>query len=150
MKNVLIAATFAVALSAPAFAVSVRDCDGTTDSLRNIAEPWSKNTKQFYNNQVRVTLVDTGGEPVCCSSHLVVIFPTVEEPGGYNECKLIESNESSGFLQIGFDKLVAKYDPKKGLTMTFLYMTYVDGIKDKPGNAKIRLDLKAGKIIVEK
>ena len=151
MKKLLIAAALA-ASAAHANAVTVRECDGTTDRVANIAEPWAQNTKQFYNNLVRVTLLDTGGEPVCCSMHLVVTFPAggQDEPV-YSECRIVSSKESSGFLSIDIQKLKAKYDPKTGLTMTFPYTTYNDSGDNHPkGMGKLRLDLKKGELTAVK
>jgi hypothetical protein len=147
MKISLIAAA-ALALSAQANAVTVRDCDGTTDSARNIVEPWEQSSRQYYNKLVRITHLDTGGEPVCCSSHLLITYPSAgqDEPV-YAECKLVSMNEGSGFLSIDFAKLAAKYDPKTGLTITFPYTTYNDSSDNHPkGMAKLRLDLKKGEL----
>jgi hypothetical protein len=147
MKKLLIA-TAMTALAAQANAVTVRDCDGTTDSARNIVEPWDQNSRQFHNKLVRVTRLDTGGEPVCCSTHLMVTYPSAgqDEPV-YAECKLVGTKEGAGFLSIDFAKLKAKYDPKTGLTFTFPYTTYNDSGDNHPaGMAKLRLDLKKGEL----
>jgi hypothetical protein len=147
MKIALMTAA-ALALSAHAQAVTVRDCDGTTDSARNIVEPWVKNTKQFYNGNVRVTHLDTGGEPVCCSAHLLVTYPSAgqDEPV-YADCKLVSMNDSAGFLSIDFAKLTAKYNAKTGLAITFPYTTYNHEGDDHPGGtAKLLLNLKKGEL----
>ena len=152
MDKVLTAAAMTLALSASAQAVSVRDCDGTTDSARNIVEPWEKSTRKIFNGQVRITHLDTGGEPVCCSSHLMVTYPAPEgeDPTGYGECKLVGSEESMGFLSIGYSSLKTEYDPKKGLLITFPYTTYNhEGDNHPSGSAKLRLNLKTGKLTVE-
>jgi hypothetical protein len=152
MLKTSLTAVAALALAASANAVTVRDCDGTTDSARNISEPWEKNTRQYYNKLVRVTVLDTGGEPVCCSSHLMVTYPSAgqDEPV-YSECKLVSMNDSAGFLSIDFTKLAAKYDPKIGLTMSFPYTTYNPDNDNHPkGVAKLRLNLKKGELSVVK
>lgn len=152
MKISLIAAAAAFALATQAQAVTVRDCDGSVDRVVNIAEPWSENTRQFYNKQVRVTLVDTGGEPVCCSAHLVVTFPSAgqDEPV-YSECKIVSAKDSSGFLSIGFPSLTASYNAKTGLDIAFPYTTYNDSGENHPkGVAKLRLNLKTGTLSVVK
>jgi hypothetical protein len=146
MRNFVVTGLMALAGAQAALAVSVRDCDGATDSVRNVVEPWEGSTKQFYNKLVRVVHVDTGGEPVCCSSHLAVIYPSPgqEEPV-YTDCKLVGSKDGMGFLSIGFNSLTAKYDARTGLTITFPYTTYNDSGENHPaGVAKLRLDLKAG------
>lgn len=147
MKISLIAAA-ALAFAAHAQAITVRDCDGTTDSARNIVEPWEQSSRLYYNKLVRITHLDTGGEPVCCSSHLMVTFPSAgqDEPV-YAECKLIGTKDGAGFLSIDFAKLSAKYDPKTGLTISFPYTTYNDSGDNHPkGVAKLRLDLKKGEL----
>lgn len=151
MKISLIAAA-ALTVAAQAQAITVRECDGDTDSARNIAEPWEKNTRQFYNKLVRMTLLDTGGEPVCCSMHLMIMYPSAgqDEPV-YSECRLVGTSEGAGFMWIDFAKLAAKYDPKTGLTITFPYATYNDSGDNHPkGTAKLRLDLKKGELKVVK
>lgn len=151
MKNILIGAA-TLTLASHAQAVSVRDCDGTTDSARNIVEPWEQNSRQFYNKLVRITHMDTGGEPVCCSSHLMVSYPSAgqDEPV-YSECKLVSMNEGAGFLSIDFAKLSAKYDPKTGLSISFPYTTYNHSGENHPrGVAKLLLNLKKGELAVVK
>lgn len=143
-----------LAMTAPAAAVSVMDCndDQSTASAANIAAPWEKNTKVFYNGNVRVALLDTGGEPVCCSLHLLVLSPAggQDEPE-YTACHLINDHEGSGFVSIDFARIAASYDAKKGLLITFPYGLYVDGMKpNKPGTAKIRLNIAKGTLAVEK
>ena len=154
MRRLVLGFLALLASAAPAAAVSVMDCgdDQATASAADIAGPWEKNTKLFYNGQVRVALMDTGGEPVCCSVHLLVLSPAggQDEPE-YTACHLINDHEGSGFVSIDFAKLAATYDAKKGLLITFPYGLYVDGMKpNKPGIAKIRLNLKAGAVTVEK
>lgn len=151
MKKTLMAAAV-ISLAAQANAVTVRECDGVTDRVSNIAEPWADNTKQFANKLVRVTLLDTGGEPVCCSTHLVVTYPSAgqDEPV-YTECRLVGTKENAGFLSIDFKNMTAKYDPKKGLDLTFDYTTYNDEGDNHPkGTAKLRLDQKKGELKVVK
>ena len=154
MRRFILGIAVLLAMTAPAAAVSVMDCndDQSTASAANIAGPWEKNTKLFYNGQVRVAVMDTGVEPVCCSIHLLVLSPAggQDEPE-FTACHLINDHEGSGFVSIDFAKIAAAYDPKKGLLITFPYGLYVDGMKpNKPGTAKIRLNLKAGTVTAEK
>ena len=154
MRRFILGILVLLAMTAPAAAVSVMDCndDQSTAAAANIAEPWEKNTKVFYNGQVRVAVVDTGGEPVCCSIHLLVLSPAggQDEPE-YTACHLINDHEGMGFVSIDFARIAAAYDAKKGLLITFPYGLYVDGVKpNKPGTAKIRLNLKAGTVTAEK
>jgi hypothetical protein len=79
-------------------AASVKDCgDDFKANIQNLAEPWEKNTKTFLNGSVRIALVDTGGEPVCCSMHLLVLAEAPEDPSGPPSriCKIV-SNTAVG------------------------------------------------------
>ncbi|MEI9888652.1 MAG: hypothetical protein WDN08_19565 [Rhizomicrobium sp.] len=142
-----------LAMTVPAAALSVIDCsdDESTAGARNIAGPWEKNTKLFYNGQVRVALMDTGGEPVCCSTHLLVLSPAGggDEPE-YQACHLVNDHEGMGFVNIDFAKIAAAYDAKKGLLITIPYSLYKDDGTTKPGVGKVRVNLKAGTVAVEK
>src|SRR5690606_20380504 len=66
----------ALALLAPAaMAQVITDCDWIGNPA-NIAEPWEINTRTFANGNIRVARLDTGGEPVCCASHLLILSPS--------------------------------------------------------------------------
>lgn len=81
--RLLLAAATAVLSVFSANAASVKDCgDDYKANIQNLAEPWEKNTKTFLNGSVRIALVDTGGEPVCCSMHLLVLAEAPEDPSG--------------------------------------------------------------------
>ncbi|HXC56000.1 MAG TPA: hypothetical protein VNU97_11950 [Rhizomicrobium sp.] len=154
MRTILIGLAALLVFVAPAAAVSVTDCssDEATASTVNIAEPWEKNSKAFYNGNVRVALIDTGGEPACCSVHLLVLSPAggQDEPE-YRACHLINDHEGMGFVGIDFAKIAASYDAKKGLLITFPFGLYNDGDKPaKPGIAKIRVNTAKGTVVVEK
>lgn len=140
-------------LAAPAGAAVVRDCgdDLATASARNIMEPWEKNSRTFYNGQVRVALIDTGGEPACCSEHLLIISPEGDEGHGQDACHLVSDHDNFGFGAIDFPKVTSTYDPKKGLLITFPYsISDMNGGAPKPGVAKVRVNLAKGTLAVEK
>jgi hypothetical protein len=125
----------------------VGEC-GTLNALENLAEPWEKNTKTFYNGQVRIALVDTGGEPVCCSTHLVIMVPQEDEMGGskcmvYSQVKYSDEEIPSymGFQNIDFQNIQANYVSGKGLTLSIPYTTYIDGIDSTSGVGKVLIDL---------
>ena len=74
-----------------------------------------------------------------------------QDEAEYTACHLINDHEGSGFVRIDFARIAASYDAKKGLLITFPFGLYVDGMKpNKPGTAKIRLNLKAGTVTAEK
>ena len=71
-RLVLAAATLTLSVFS-ANAASVKDCgDDYKANVQNLAEPWEKNTQTFLNGSVRIAVVDTGGEPVCCSTENAV------------------------------------------------------------------------------
>lgn len=135
-------------LAAPALAVQVRECDWAA-SAAVIAEPWEKNTRAYYNGQVRVALMDTGGEPVCCSVQLLILAPDKNDEQGGRMCRLIGSTEALGFAGIDFDRLTTRYDAGRGLLITFPYQLYVDGLSSKSGVARVRVNLERATISVE-
>lgn len=153
MRRFVLGVLFLCALATPAAALSVMDCndDQSTASAANIAPPWEKNTRLFYNGQVRVAVMDTGGEPVCCSLHLLVLSPAggQDEPE-FTACHLVNDHEGMGFVGLDVAKLTAAYDPKKGLLITIPYRLYKDDGGTKPGTGKIRLNLAKGTVTVEK
>ena len=153
MKRLVIGLLALLATAAPAWAVSLTACpdDEATAGARNLVEPWEKNTRTFSSGAIRVALIDTGGEPVCCSMHLLVLSPSASEEGeGYRECTIVNDHDRMGFVGIDFAKLAASYDPAKGLLLSFPYELYVDGMSSKKGVAKVRINGKTGTVTVEK
>ena len=151
MKPYVLAATaFAAiaAFAAPAQAVNIHDCDDTA-SVRTLAEPWEQNTKTFYKGEVRLAVLDTGGEPVCCSVHLLVLVPDKTDEMGGRTCHIVSDHEGLGFAGIDFAHLTSKYEDGKGLLITVPYTLYVDGLSNKQGAARIRINVQNGKVTSE-
>lgn len=154
MRRTLSAAALlgALALSSPAVSAVVRDCDGNTEAAFNIVEPWEANSRTFYQGRVRVAYLDTGGEPACCSGHLLVIFYADDNPESFT-CRLVSDSEGRGFAGIDFKGLKSSYDPARGLLLTFGYSVYpVDGGFDTGatrGVAGVRINIPAGTVTVE-
>ncbi len=139
----------AAALAAPqALAVNVRACDDTA-SVQSLAEPWEQNSRTFYKGEVRVALLDTGGEPVCCSVHLLVLAPDKSSEMGDRTCHIVSDHEGLGFAGIDFAHLAAKYEEGKGLLVSFPYTLYVDGVSSKIGTARVRINLHNGTVTKE-
>jgi len=149
-RHFLTAATIAAAaaLSAPAHAAVIRDCDETA-SVQSLAEPWEQNSKTFYKGELRVALLDTGGEPVCCSVHLMLLVPDKTDEMGGRKCHIVSDHDSLGFAGIDFKKLTSKYEDGKGLLLTFPYTLYVDGVSSKSGTARIRINMQNGNVTSE-
>ena len=57
----------------------IAECEGWPLNVRNIVEPFDQSTRTFANGNIRILHIDTGGEPVCCSSHLVILAPNPAE-----------------------------------------------------------------------
>ena len=146
----LLSAIVLLAAALPAAATQVRECDYAA-SVQSIAEPWEKHIRGFYDNAVRVALLDTGGEPVCCSQHLLVLLPDRGGPPGMDEgrlCRIVGDREALGFLGIEFERMQARYD-QRGLLLEFPVHIYGDGVRNRRGIARVRIDLKRGTVTQE-
>lgn len=144
-----------LAATAPASAVSVVDCnrDLATAGARNLAEPWAKTTRTFANGAIRVALIDTGGEPVCCSMHLLILSPdnSQVEGEGARVCHLVNDEGLRGFVSIDFAALSARYDAGKGLLITVPYALYNnEGGPQRKGVARLRINSATGTVTVER
>ena len=133
----------------PAAAVAVYPC-GSLNRMDIIWEPWEQHSKTFYEGQVRVSLIDTWGEPACCSMHIAVLMPPPEdEPGMAVACFAVsatagtEEAHGMGFSGIGWDKLKTEYDASRGLLISFPYGVYdADTGSSRPGGiAKVRINM---------
>jgi hypothetical protein len=101
-------------------------------------------TKSYSEGKIRIAIVDTDGEPVCCSSHLLVFIPSPEIG---SQCfavsqKAAKGSESQlGFNSIEFNRIKATYDPHRGLQLNVPYSLYNDGGRGKAGSANVRVNL---------
>jgi hypothetical protein len=112
--------------------------------------------KTFAEGKIRIAHVDTGGEPVCCSSHLLVFIPS-DEIG--NQCFAISQRAATGdrsptgFSNIEFARIKGSYDAKRGLLLSVPYTLYnLDGGKGdrgKPGSTNVRVNLQKGSVTIE-
>src|ERR1700754_4980586 len=84
-------------------------------------------TRSFSEGKIKIAHVDTDGEPVCCSSHLLVFIPSTE-PG--SQCFAVSQQAAKadgsarGFSNIEFSRIKAAYDAKRGLLLTVPYTLY--------------------------
>ncbi|HEX3809198.1 MAG TPA: hypothetical protein VHW02_05805 [Rhizomicrobium sp.] len=152
MKAIILAALGAAALvsaAGAAHAAKVRECDGVADAS-NIAEPWEKSTKVFYNGKVRVALLYIS-EPACCGDQLLILSPDNDPEGDGRACHLVANDDGQGFGDIGFENLTAAYDAKKGLLISFPYSKLdLDGTPKPAGTAHIRINVASGSVTAEK
>ena len=141
----------ALAVAGPALATVVRACDGTTEAAYNIVEPWEASSRTFYQGKVRVAWLDTGGEPACCSAHLLIVFYRDDDVEGFT-CRLVSDHDASGFAGIDFKSLKSSYDPKRGLLLAFGYSRFPtggDGSATERRVAKVRINVTSGAVMVE-
>lgn len=141
----------ALALATPAAAPTVRACDGITENAQNIVEPWAANSWAYYGGRVRVAVLDTGGEPACCSSHLLVMFEDPTEQGGL-VCRLVGYRGTSGFAGIDPRSVRASYDARRGLLVSFGYTAFPprgDGSRTVGGVGKVRVNLARRTVVAE-
>jgi len=148
MRRALMVAAVLAGSAVPALAAEVRDCDWAA-SVQTLAEPWEQNIKSFYSGQVRVALVDTGGEPVCCSALLLILIPDRSEGAGGRICKLVGDAKGRGFESIAFHRMTTHYDAGRGLQISFPFTRYVDGVRHTYGAGRVRLNVERGSIVVE-
>jgi hypothetical protein len=154
LRNALAAVALlgAVIFASPALAAAVRDCDGATESAVNIMEPWEANSRTFYQGRVRVAFMDTGGEPACCSAHLLVFFYADDSPENL-VCRLVSDTPERGFAAIDFKSLKSSYDPARGLVLSFGHFAYPEGgdfdAGAARGLARVRINIPAGTVTVE-
>ena len=144
----LFAAAALLAAAIPVTAAEVRECDFAA-SLQTLVEPWEKNIRSYYNGQVRVARVDTGGEPACCSTHLLIMIPSKDEPAEGRVCKVVGDKGTTGYQDIAIDKIKTSYDAKRGLLISFPFKRYIDGVKFTPGVGRVRVNLQAATVKVE-
>jgi hypothetical protein len=119
MRNALFPLVVLGAFAAPAAAQVVTECDWI-GTAANIVEPWETQSRTFANGNIRVAWVDTGGEPVCCSSHLMVLSPSGDghdEPI-YRQCRLVSAQPGAGFFTVDVPGIAASYDPALGLLLS--------------------------------
>ena len=154
MRHYLLAA-LAVAMAEPAVAQVIEPCDGPNGfaaDLRNIVEPLESATRVYANGAIRVLHVDTLGEPVCCSSHLVILAPDPEDPLGGRLCVLLSDAPGSGFLDVSVPDMSASYDPARGLLIEVPVDRY-DGVQGAdPARAervRVRVNQQTGVVAVE-
>jgi hypothetical protein len=132
--------TVLVVLGSAADAAEVGPCNDL-DRISNLVGQ----TKSYSEGKIRIAHVDTDGEPVCCSSHLLVFIPS---PDIGSQCfaisqKAANGSESQlGFNNIEFNGIKASYVPQRGLLLNVPYTLYnPQGGRGKPGSANVRVIL---------
>lgn len=140
------AALAVLACAQPSRAAALKDCDDYA-SAGLVVEPWEQNTRTFYNGAVRVAVTDTGGEPVCCSSWLVVIFPDVEDELGGRRCMMLGQGEGTGWAGLDVKAIRSSYSAATGLILTVpVKVMREDGNGVRPATVKLALDLRTSRL----
>jgi hypothetical protein len=102
-------------------------------------------TKSYAEGKIRIAHVDTDGEPVCCSSHLLVLVPSTEigsECFAVSQKAARDSQSAQGFSSIEFNRVKASYDAQRGLLLNVPYTLYGgQGGRGKPGTVNVRVNL---------
>jgi hypothetical protein len=133
-------------------AQAVHEC-GWVGNPGNIAEPWDSNTRTFANGRIRVALLDTGGEPACCSVHLLILSPSGQDEGPeYRQCRVVsDQQEGIGFSDLDLAGIAASYDPARGLRLDVPVWRYIDGTtRGTPGRVAVRINQATGSVAIER
>ena len=144
MKTILSALALALAaLPLGAGAQVITDCDWVANPA-NIAEPWEANSRTYANGAIRIALLDTGGEPVCCSAHLLILAPSgsgQEEPA-YRACQVFSARSGSGFYGFDVARTAASYDPARGLLLSVPVYHWHQGMESGAPPIEERVELR--------
>ena len=110
MKRILISAACLALVCQGARAASIGDC-GDLNDITLIPEPIADHSRSFLSGNVRVTTVDTGGEPVCCSAHALI---EVVNEDGWKACFRLSMTDDQGYAWVYADRAVLlEQDEKK-------------------------------------
>ncbi|WP_417599492.1 hypothetical protein [Pararhodobacter oceanensis] len=142
-KRILLATTTAALLPVIASAQVVGECDWLGNAA-NIAEPWEVNSRTFANGNIRIALLDTGGEPVCCSAHLLVLSPSGNGSDGpvYRQCRVVSATAGQGFYSMDIPGITASYDPARGLLVSVPVGHWHQGMDSGAGPIPGRMDIR--------
>ena len=138
-----------VVLVSAATAAEVGPCN-ELDRISNLVGQ----TKSYSDGKIKIAHVDTDGEPVCCSSHLLVIIPA---PDMGSQCFAVSQTAAKsdgsarGFSNIEFSRIKSSYNAKRGLLLDVPYTLYNEGRKGRPGSTKVRVNLTGdGSVTIER
>lgn len=117
---------------------------GWVGNPANILEPWEANSRTFANGNIRIAILDTGGEPVCCAAHLLVLSPSGDGRDGpiYRQCRVVSAQPGQGFYQMDFTGLNASYDPARGLLVSVPVAHWHQGVETGQSPIWERMDIR--------
>lgn len=142
------------ALAAPAAAQVVTDCKWI-GAAQNILEPWEVHSRTYANGAIRVAVADTGGEPACCSSHLMVLSPSSDgrHDPVWRQCRIVSASEGLGFYSVDVPGIAASYDPARGLLLSVPVGHWHEGIEGGMPpiveRMEVRINQATGSVTVE-
>jgi hypothetical protein len=142
IKSIILCGLFLVS-TANAIERQVVPCEEAGIGLTTLVTPVAENSRQFYNGQVSVYLVDTI-EPACCSAGIAIVLPDAESELGDAKC-LAVLNQSS----IGLNAAQARYSPSKGLSIEMPASEQDDAGNRIPSPLKLRINLKSSMVTLE-
>ncbi len=131
----------------------ITECNEIASAV-NIAEPWEANTRTFANGAIRVAMLDTGGEPACCSRHLMVLMPAGggDEPV-WRQCRIASAQPGLGFYDVDVPGITASYNPSKGLLLSVPIGHWHQGMETGappiPDRMEIRINQATGTVVFE-
>ncbi len=144
----LVFAMFASLVSLQASAATISACNWI-NNVDYIVEPWSESTKTYANGAIRVVHMDTLGEPVCCSSHLMILAPNPNNELGERSCFLMSSFEGTGFQYLDVAGIKSSYDAELGLKLEIPVFYYNHGDDSTPGKVSVRVRQDNGSVAIE-
>jgi hypothetical protein len=96
--------------------------------------------------------VDTYGEPVCCSAHLIVYIPAKDEIGAacfHISAEAGDGVSRRGFYKVGLDAARARYEPGEGLTLS-VPVEHYDPERDRSAGDTVSFVINQARVTVEK
>ncbi len=141
----------AILVAGPAMAeASLMECDGPA-GVADVVEPWEQSTRTFANGLIRIVHVDTGGEPACCSSHMVILAPDPNDELGLRGCRILSDGQKfTGFQSVDVPGVASSYDAALGLRLSVPVERYIDGIQSSKATVHVRINQATGVISLER
>ena len=130
-------------LPATAQAQSFVDCDHFAANARNLTQPYADATRTYANGAISLLSLDTGGEPACCSSYVMVLAPDPEQP--FQICQLLTQDGDSGYSGVDLTGVRSSYDAATGLTLRVPVGIY-NGAGSDPETVAITINQQTGVI----
>ena len=145
LKSLTILTAMLLTSITPALAQAVNSCDSYISDAAFLVFPPAETTAEYSEGSVRLITLDTGGDPACCSYHLMVLYPSVE--GTYFECGLVSASTDLGWYSIFVNQAKVLRDDAEGLSLIVPTEGNVEG-EVIPSAVKIDVDLGANTLTV--